>query len=63
MSGQRAAARPALLGPSRCGCLVPIVVCRFAGRFRLLDILQRQGERVWIELLGSAAELHSLKVA
>ena len=60
---QRAAVRPALLGPSRCGCLVPLVVRRFAGRFRLLDILQRQRELVWIELLGFAAELHPLKLA
>ena len=60
---QRAAVRPALLGPSRCGCLVPLVVRRFAGRFRLLDILERQSELVWIELLGFAAELHPLKLA
>ena len=60
---KRAAVRPALLGLSRCGCLVPLVVRRFAGRFRLLDILQRQSELVWIELLGFAAELHPLKLA
>ena len=60
---QRAAVRPALLEPSRCGCLVPLVVRRFAGRFRLLDLLERQSELVWIELLGFAAELHPLKLA
>ena len=60
---QRAAVRPALLGLRRCGCLVPLVVRRFVGRFRLLDILQRQSELVWIELLGFAAELHPLKLA
>ena len=29
---------------------------------RLLDILERQGELVWIELLGPAAELHALQL-
>jgi len=38
-------------------------VRRFAGRDRLLDILQRQSERVRIELLGLAPELHSLELA
>jgi hypothetical protein len=61
MSGERAAVRPALLGPSSRGFLVPLVV-RFAGRDRLFDILQRQGELVRIELLGFAAELHPLKL-
>jgi hypothetical protein len=44
---------------------LPCSAClrRFAGRFRLLDILQRQSELVWIELLGFAAELHPLKLA
>jgi hypothetical protein len=63
MSGQRAPARRALLGPSRCGFLVPLVVRGFAGRHRLLDVFKRQGELVRIELLGLAPELHSLKLA
>ena len=63
MSGQRAPARPALLGPSSRGFLVPLVVRRFAGRDRLFDVLQHQGELVRIELLGFAPELHSLKLA
>ena len=63
MSGQRAAARPALLHPRGGSGLVLLVVGRLAGRDHLFDVLQRQGELVRIELLGSAAELHSLKLA
>jgi hypothetical protein len=63
MGRQHAAVRPALLGPSNSGFLVPPVVRRFAGRDRLLDILQRQSELVRIELLGLAPELHSLELA
>ena len=63
MRGQRAAVRPALFSPRRRGGLVLLVVGRLAGRDRLLDVLQRQSELVRIELLGLAAELHSLKLA
>ena len=63
MGGQRAAVRPALLGPRRGGGLVLLVVGRLAGRDRLLDVLQRQSELVRIELLGFAAELHALQLA
>jgi hypothetical protein len=63
MGRQPTAVRPALLGPSNRGFLVPLGVRRFAGRDRLLDILQRQSERVRIELLGLAPELHSLELA
>ncbi len=52
MSGQRAAARPALLDPRGGSCIVPFVVRRFAGRDRLFDVFKRQGELVRIELLG-----------
>ena len=40
-----------------------IAEATLAGRDHLFDVLQRQGELVRIELLGSAAELHSLKLA
>ena len=63
MGRQRAAVRPALFGPRRRGGLVLLVVSRLAGGDHLFDVLQRQGELVRIELLGSAAELHSLKLA
>ena len=62
MDRERAAVRPALLGPSSRGCPVPLVIRGFAGRDRLLDVLQRLGELVRIELLGFAAELHPLKL-
>ena len=60
---QRAAARSALFGPRRSGCLIRLVVGSVAGRNRLLDVFQRQGELVRIELLGLAPELHSLELA
>ena len=63
MSGQRAAARPALLDPRGGSGLVLLVVGRLAGRDHPFDVLKRQGELVRIELLGSAVELHSLKLA
>ena len=63
MSRKRAAIRPAT-GGARLGCrLVLLVIRGFAGRDRLLDVLQRQRELIRIELLGSAAELHPLKLA
>jgi hypothetical protein len=62
-SGKRSAVRPALFRP-RCGSrLVLPVVDRFAGRDSLLDVLQRQGKLIRIELLGLSAELHPLKLA
>ncbi len=63
MSGQRAAARPALLHPRGGSGLVLLVVGRLAGRDHLFDVLQRQGELARIELLGLAPELHSLELA
>ena len=62
MGGQRAAVRPALLGPRRRGGFVLLFDGRLGGRDRLLDVLQRQSELVRIKLLGLAAELHPLKL-
>ena len=62
MDRERAADRPALCSPRHGGCPVPLVIRGFAGRDRLLDVLQRQGELVRIEFLGFAAELHPLKL-
>jgi hypothetical protein len=62
MSRQRAAVRAALLDPRRGGRLVLLVVGGFVGRDGLLDVLQRQGELVWIKLLRLSAELHPLQL-
>ena len=62
MDRERAADRPAPCSPRHGGCPVPLVIRGFAGRDRLLDVLQRQGELVRIEFLGFAAELHPLTV-
>ena len=46
MDRERAADRPAPCSPRHGGCPVPLVIRGFAGRDRLLDVLQRQGELV-----------------
>jgi hypothetical protein len=58
MSGQRATGRPALRDSRHGGRAVPPVIRGFTGRDRLLDVFQRQGELVRIELLGFSAKLH-----
>jgi hypothetical protein len=42
--------------------LILFVVGGFASRNGLLDILKRQAELVWIELLGTATKLHALQL-
>ena len=47
---------------ARARCLVLLVVGGLARGDGLLDILERQGELVRIELLGPTAELHALQL-
>ncbi len=62
MGGKRAAIGPALFCAGASAPLVLLVVGRLARGDRLLDILERQGELVRIELLGPTAELHALQL-
>ena len=64
MGGKRAAIGAALFGararaPPRSACRRRPRSCRNG----LLDILKRQGELVWVELLRTSAELHALQLA
>ena len=62
MGRKRAAIGAALVGASASRRLILFVVGGFAGRNGLLDILKRQAELVWIELLGTATKLHALQL-
>jgi len=59
MGGKGATVGAALLGALARRRRVPLVVGRFGGRNRLLDILKRQRELVRIELLRALAKLHA----
>jgi hypothetical protein len=62
MGGKRAAVGPALFRAGASVPLVLLVVGRLARGDGLLDILERQGELVRVELLGPMAELHALQL-
>ena len=63
MGGKRAAPGAALLRAGAGALLVPPVVGGLVRGDGLLDILERQGELVRVELLGAAAELRTLQLA
>ena len=62
MGGKRAAIGAALCGAGASFRLILLVVDGLARGDGLLDILERQGDLVRIELLGTAAELHALQL-
>ena len=62
MGGKRAALGAALFGASASALLILLVVGGFDRGDGLLDILERQGELVRVELLGPPAELHALQL-
>jgi hypothetical protein len=62
MGGKRAAVGPTLLRAGASALLILLVVGGLACGDGLLDILERQGELVRVQLLGAAAELHALQL-
>ena len=62
MGGKRAALGPALFRAGASALLILLVVGGLARGDGLLDILERQGELVRIELLRPTAELHALQL-
>ena len=62
MGGKGAALGAALFRAGASALLVLLVVGGLARGDGLLDILERQGELVWVEFLGPAAELHALQL-
>ena len=59
MGGQRTAIGAALLGTRVRGHRVPLVILGLRGRNGLLDILERQSQLLWIELLRPPPKLHA----
>ena len=62
MGGKRAAPGAALFRASASALLILLVVGGLDRGDGLLDILERQGELVRVELLGPTAELHALQL-
>src|SRR5260370_4094602 len=60
--GEAAAMGAGVTGAGLGGGLIVVVVGGLAGRNGLLEVLKRQAELVWIELLGTAAKLHALQL-
>jgi hypothetical protein len=63
MIGQRAATGAALFGPRAPQCRIRPLLISLLGGESLLEVLQPQVELIGIELLGTLAELHPLKLA